>query len=657
MFLGLSRVLAYNGFISPRPGAPLPAFSFASSTPPERLVLQAVEQLSNHAEPFPVEAIPFLTNLVATVGWDANQRYTKNHPDSVVSWIAGHPVWKNTRQPSGTYPVDLPAFEAMSLRSSEEERGLEWFMAYAVASGFNPWVSAFGAPKPVFPSSLLRDLIEQQYWGLLEQIVQIPGAPSVGTILDSDVGGYGVLGEASVAASLVHAQGGHEGLARLLRHATEPYVPSNGIWGVAQPKALQVLVSQTPFPTNPKAREKIERKWAARIKDGELKGAAQTEMAHAAGLLGPGVSISEDGLKALGMVKQALGGAWGKSTYKGMGDMPTEKGLSAQFLVTPVDLQGTSLDGKWSPVAACFARNLREMTWNSTVQPLEYSHWLGETPGWPNAAAGALAPALGVEWRPGVSQDGVIALALLGRFLPDSRGFDVDKRIQKGAFAAQGLELEQSLFGIEDLQAFALANREAAVRFTEMALDKSSKPGSKGLDAAWGKALQRFPTWFDDAPELGARLLQALVREGQVNELSCINDNGVLTRQLRSTDVSHQWEGLSSVVLALGRPYGVGNLSFYTPVDLEPLAMPQRRLMAEMAIVLESPQWSQAFADAGTAQLLNEEIVRRFKGWHDQNQKRPKPMCPLRGQWQAVKGIQLNASLPVPSPSRSQPRF
>lgn len=631
-------------------------------------MLQAVEQLSNHAKPFPAEAIPFLTNLVATVGWDANARVTRSHPDSVVDLIASHPQWHNTRQPSGTYPVDLQAFESQSVGFPDETRGVEWFMAYAVAYGFNPWVSAFEESTPEFPGSLLREVIDQQYWGLLEQLVQLPGAPGIHQVLTSAVGGYDVLGETSVAACLVHAEGGHDGLARLLRHALAPYLPAVGVWGVATPEALKVLLSQAPFPADPKAAQKIERKWTARVKARDLSGSSHAEMSQAAGLLDQGnmaaTSASREGLKALGMVKQALSGAWGKVTSKGSFDVQTDAGLSPDFLVRPIEVAGTSLDGRWTPVAACLARNLREVGSAVCVALVEYEHWLGKphlspyTPGWERAHAGVLTPALGVEWRPGVLQDGIIALAVLGRAVSGPYQWNMEAQIKEGKFSPAGMEIEQTLFGIDDMQAFALKHREAAVRFTEMALEKASKPGSRALALAWGQALQRFPTWLEGAPELGTRLLRALVRDGQLIDIPSISPaNAAPYRPLRSTAPSHQWAGLSSVVLALGRPYGIGDASFSIPVDLKPLPLEERRLMAEMAIVFESPRWVEAFAQAAQEGLLDADIAQRFGGWYAQNQKRQKIGSLMAHHWPLARSVQLQSVLPAVSTVSRGPRF
>lgn len=636
--------------------------SVSSATPdPHRLVLQAVNSLSNHAEPFPSESVGFLVDLVRTVGWDVNAKLTQEHPLTVVGMIASHPRGKRDLVASQSYPIDLDQFLQSHATLKEVESPLEWFMAFTVASGFNPWPSKDEA----FPSALLHDLVIHQYWGVLEQLCQLPGAPDIHSLLGQDLGHYGKGDDSRFATLLVSAGGGDEGLRRLLRLSKSgSYDPPKAVWAAARKETLEVLLSQASFPTNAAEVRSIEKRWSSRVKTKELTGEDYAAMVEASAVFqNPEQKpASTDDIKAFGLIKESLGVGWGKSLDNKPGlAAPTEKGLSVEFLTRPLEVVGTAMDGVWTPVSACLMRNLRGLGYLECVQGLEYAHWQLASysyPGWQIHSEGGLAPALDVEWRPGISQGGLAALAFLGRQVTGITLNEDYEAIQKGDFSlGNDLLVEMALFGIKDMKAFADLHRESAVAFTEAALIKASKPAARAMANAWGTALKRYPTWLEDAPELGTRLMRALVSQGQTVELPFVSSgNGSVSRQLRSTDI-RLYSGLSLVMLALGRPWDVKPYSFEHPVGLSPLSMDERRLVAEIAIAFESPHWVQAFAEAAGKGWLDTDIVNRFSGWYEYNQRRPKGINAMGGAWPLVRSIGLEANLPAPSSRRSGPRF
>ncbi len=631
----------------------------------DQLVFRALRQF----QPLGLEQVALLTDLIAVSGWRPHATTGGNGSTTLLGSIVDRFPHKayDPAAPLMEFPTALPAFEAYSRSLSKSRFNAQWFFGLAVASGATPWTDPDASVPAYKRQLLLIGLMNASAWDALVQILALPDAPSLQALLDQPLANpYG--GATTLGGRLVGMEHGHWGLGHLLaRHA---YTPSMDAWKHATPAALAVLLQHAPFPSDPKKSQAIEQAWSRRLKEKTITSSDYSALVEQSLAGSSQAGPSPDELQALGVVKHYLQHGWGKKIPVVMyGSKPTDgtADLSPAVLTMKVDVSGTKLDGTWTPLTASWARDLRSLSWNGLgggVLPTRFVHWFlpqRSDLDWGHALEGVLKDSLGVQWRPGVSLDGLIALVLLARKYEKVANdcFDTaQRRIERNQKDLSGLKPDCVLLGIQDVEAFCRSHRESAVRFTEMALERVSKPGAEALATAWSTALVRLPDWLDDAPELGARLLKALVRDGNQIELPMVGGMGEpQRRQLDTTGNGRSALGL--VMQALQRPYHVKGPTTFSPghFGLQEHGSDVQELFAEMAIAYETPDALLEFQAAAQKGLLSDRVVERFKGWYEHNQRRPKRIDGMRGQWAIVRGLVLNHALPASAASGQKPRF
>jgi len=581
----------------------IPSSALSSGQPDGSLVFRAILWMSkglNH--PFPDEAIPDIADLIVRLGWNPSDRAFEESRTSLLEFLAEHTRWLPPKEDVPLWPVDLQAFEALSTQPDAPVKTVDWLMGLAVASGANPWLNTSDA----LPLKLLVDCVRHSHWGVVAQMQQLLGAPDLQTLCDAKLGMFAVGQEKTFGAHLANAPESGKLLELLLGRSITQYVPSVEVWGAAHPEALEVLLKHAPFPTNTKDRAAIERAWTTRL---STKALSPTNYARLAGAVSQQSAAversapSEEASVALGMIKQSLGVQWDSLKIRHRNsDEQQEVGLGSAFVTAQVQVSNSKLDGQWSVVSARFVQYIREMHWDSRgIASPPCNYWLFNEQ---SNTAGSMAAAVGQPWRQGISQDGMIALGLLAKALRVSLKSRFE-RINEAAACFDGLETEASLFGIEDWAQWTQGHRQDAVATTEVLLERATTKGATALACAWGQAFTRFPQWFAKEPLLGARLMRALQRNGETVALP------LLSGQRKFFGALGEEFGFSLVVAALARPFGMTpwNANELKPVELASVSMDERRLLAEVALALESKEWLQAFAKAGVQGLLDADIL------------------------------------------------
>lgn len=350
---------------------------------------------------------------------------------------------------------------------------------------------------------------------------------------------------------------------------------------------------------------------------------------------------------------------------KGPGlDLGWEGRLDALVAVT-----GTALDGTWTPLAAHLAQALLGNDLNRLGTKRGVNAFaLRQAPEGVREVRreghGALQGARNVDWRPGVSHNGLLALALLAKaYTPDQgeRRDAPEHRVADNRTDLAGLEAEADWLAIVRLEAFCRAHREAAVRFTEVAMETPHPRVAGSLAFAWGAALTRLPTWLEDAPDLGARLVRALHAGGQgISPLLSQSSTRPPYRRLHASNQGLRDIGL--VLYALGRPLGLVPLETVArrdrealgPVDVVAMDPGQRRLAAEMAMALENPHWLSAFAEAADQGMVEASTLARFGAWQDSLDR--SEFLDAR-VWAPLARLALEGRLKPSPPARTGPRL
>lgn len=123
---------------------------------------------------------------------------------------------------------------------------------------------------------------------------------------------------------------------------------------------------------------------------------------------------------------------------------------------------------------------------------------------------GSLRDSIGVEWKPGISLDGVLMLGLMGQALEDEpvsiQRLDQQKKAQQNAMDSFAL-----VAGIEDIQAWCRASAPAAAELTIACLKTPSPKAAHALIKTWHRALTMDLELMEQVPaELRLRLVTAL---------------------------------------------------------------------------------------------------------------------------------------------------
>ena len=634
----------------------MPADSLASLRPTSGLVLQALTRLlGNESREVTADEVRFLVDLIEAVGWDPAAADPQDPYEATffeVLTLARGPMAPTP--PDLSFPIELEAFKAQALSPLRPARNHEWLMSLTLASGYNPWTHQ--PPRQHWSTDrVMVESVLSGRWAVLEQLMRLPGAPTVETLLTLRRGDlWGGL-VPTLGADLVNQPDGHQALPRLASVAPQGLEPSAEMWAWATRESVEAMMALgATFPTSKKDQQAIRAQWDKRL---QRNGISRQDYTHMLGLAAQAMGAkapNPEQTKALTVLHQTLGHGWGKRLPQDpSGDWldPEWNNLSVDFLTTPMKIQGTTLDGTWTPLAGFLVQQLKATgnrdSWRGGLPLERWAMGAGEN------AHGAFRAAQNLEWRPGISQDGVIALALLSQEpMVKLMAGEMDLRLKSGRPSFRDLEDTAEWLGIEDFEAFVRKHRDSAVVFTEAATSsRSSKPAARALVGAWAQAFARFPTWLDDTPELATRLLQALFGNGETLGLPLLIQNaGSPSRYLG--DDQKSW-----VLRAIGQRFGFTKEQAILP-DLATLSAPDRRLMVEFAVALENTHWVEGLAEAAEAGLLEPDTLDRLKAWQDHHADKPNPeTCVPPQAWARLRSMRLNLAFATPVPDGRKPRF
>lgn len=353
----------------------------------------------------------------------------------------------------------------------------EWVAAALVAMGANPWPNAQADELP----GPLKVAAENGMAGLLERFLACPGSWSAQAIADAAFpspqgpSGWAVLTERSErsAALKVLLKNG----ARLTHEPTTVELLS-----AACPEAVETLAPYLQ-PLSAAGRKKLEGAWRARAQSHGLNAEGLGRMSAA---LWGGDAAEQLSTTAVA-IAQDLAVAWGRRANGSSSrayDFGGDQGIEA--LVSQGKVKTGPMAGQWSRLASMAFSRVRQASSSGalgwSVENMMFRKFEQGT-GWSVADStespykGALAPALGFDWRPGVAIDSIVMLALLGQEPERSTDHDIQ------AFS--------SATGIADLKAWAKEHVAGAVEMTKIACSGNATTAAQRMLCVWHALLER----------------------------------------------------------------------------------------------------------------------------------------------------------------------
>ena len=369
----------------------------------------------------------------------------------------------------------------------------EWVAAALTAAGCNPWVmvsgSNHGVNKPLPPE--VKMAIIHDMGGLIGRFLDCPGAPSAQYIADA------YLGDDVTWSTISRNERSNYVLEVLLSRGVRLPDTSRAISVLSQatPNAIKLLaMHDEAIPSAP--RNKIEAAWKKRSVAGHLD-PNDIETMQMAIWGSVNTHMSQHSLDIAGMLG-ALGAEWGKFTS---GPDSYADGFMAgtgKRLRERSEVKRGPMAGQWSLFAAAVSNRLRRnyghgaLTWSVPVM-LE-DRLDKKTNIWINADCsvaphrGFLASAIGFDWRPGISINGVVALVLFGQERRYSYNQDAQERKIIECITSFG-----QAAGIADPLSWACENAQAAADFTCVVLKSPKINASRCFLTTWNIALERNP--------------------------------------------------------------------------------------------------------------------------------------------------------------------
>lgn len=355
----------------------------------------------------------------------------------------------------------------------------EWVAAVLVAMGANPWSPdpAGDLPRPVQMAA------ENGMAGLVDRFLACPGSWSAQAIADAAFlnpqgqgrSGWVVLTERSErsAALEVLLKNG----ARLTHEPTTVELLS-----AACPEAVETLAPYLQ-PLSAAGRKKLESAWRARAQSHGLNAEGLGRMSAALW----GGDAAEQLSAAAVAIAQDLAVAWGSSANGSSSrayDFGGNQGIEA--LVSQGKVKTGPMAGQWSRLASMAFSRVRQASSSGalgwSVENMMFRKFEQGT-GWVAADSsqppykGALAPALGFDWRPGIAIDSLVMLALLGQQPEASTDHDIQ------AFS--------NATGIADLKAWAREHVAGAVEVTKLACSGNATTAAQRMLYVWHALMER----------------------------------------------------------------------------------------------------------------------------------------------------------------------
>lgn len=606
----------------------------------------------NRFAPYPgPETILGVLSVLSQVPFDPNARVASEMFPSTALGAALKCINPNQLQRCDrAWPSSLDGFSGALLQSFESSLGetchdqvdAEWLAAVILAAGANPWADRGDATYHAGFGSAFYYACRLGLVGLVERMWDVvDGRPTVEELSTTLVDVY--RGDRQLVAPLLdHAMlHADTGLARwLLEKGVRPLPdrvhPASQAIRVGH---VQALKDHGLLPLDGPGRRALETIWKARLKKGDLSPEMLTDFQEIFASQALAAPQREEQTLVASFEQLASSVAWNSSSY-----LMFTGNIGQEDLLKTASLPKGPLAGQWNRLSIELLRHVRQGK-SRGVMPWDLGNLIEKKEGQPleltNSTRGLLSSALGVEWKPGVALDGLVALALLG--MGDSAQRDASSVCVHPLTEQPLMDKAAGLLGIADVPAWANAHAEASVVFTEAFTKGGSDPACTRLQQVWAAALTRHPTWLADQPVLGLRLLQALTFNFRRVHL------------LRSAATKEGLLGNSSELgMVIGKLWP-DVVSSEVP-DLSAISAPVRSLGVEVALMVRSPAWLSSLENAfHTLSATDRQRVEVFEAYARKHLVgvtfEGKPLSNM------MRELLLTGALPVPTAALPKPRF
>lgn len=610
-------------------GQIVPASRFQPSPPLPAIwgVLSALSRVSFEPnvwveKPFPAGRFPALTGILKCARVGRERRHHREWPLALGEFS----------------PALIQPFKTSADETRYDDVDAEWLAAVVLAAGADPWIdkdahhglgSAFGMAAGLN----LAGLVERM-WAVEKN------RPSLQQL--SEV----------VCASPVFPDKGER---TWLEHALTYDDPALTVWLLRQgvrplpdrphPATLACHTGQLDalkehgcWPSAGSELRSVETAWRNRLKKGELT-ASQFAAFQAMASPEEHVSAVDQDQKTLAAFfeQRIASPKWNSTGYV---VAATNVGIPGMAMEAEI-LKGP-MAGRWNRLAVELFSHLRQGHARG-VLAWDVRKWVA--PLAPDLPPGSLKSALGVEWRAGVSTDGLLALGLMGMS-------DIAQRGQCASLYARPLDSQPLIdvaaeaLGVSDVKAWAMEHASAAVAWTELATKGGSAPACNRMQDVWATALTRHPFWLVHEPALSLRLLRALGGNFKNITLTTLYDSDP-NKQVRMLG---RTSSLGTVIDALWP--GVSK----SPPALAGLSDERRAMAVEIALMVHTEEWLKILKEG--FRLLSPEDWERVKVFEAYTHKHF-PTKTWDGQLlsNALRELQLDARLPEPGRPQEKPRF
>lgn len=384
----------------------------------------------------------------------------------------------------------------------------EFLAAQLTAAGANPWLMD-GTPQVTLPDAL-RSTLRFNMHQLLHRFLDCPHAWTAQAVWDAEVPtSYMKTGP---AWEFMVEHNAANALATLVARGAR--MEATPAWEDALKRAPVnaveplILVLGKPIPAA--ASKRIQKAWQERLKNKDLTPADATQMINA---LSPGQpALSE----AEAEIQQRLATPWGEkpngSSARGW-SYCTNQG--ADKLNERAQIEKGPMAGQWTVLAAQVMARIRSASNRLSGEEGAYEWDVDAMVGNDEDHEDSIKPGIGLEWRPGISLDGVLMLGLLGQ-KREGAPTHLKAMFSKQAKAMEAnqpsvLRTFSEAAGIEDIRAWCRASAESAALFTAACLRNPATKATQAFLHTWKRALITDQDLLKDvSPEARLALVAAL---------------------------------------------------------------------------------------------------------------------------------------------------